>query len=60
MAYNSIQFQHGMFLPEYLQSFGTGAYCAEAEKLARWSAGFRCPCCGDSGHCVGFGVKSKI
>jgi transposase-like protein len=52
MAYNLIQFQHGMSLPKFLQSFGTEANCAEAVKLARWPAGFRCPRCGDSAHCV--------
>lgn len=52
MSYNRSQFQHGMSLPEFLQSFGTEANCAEAVKLARWPAGFRCPRCGDNVHCV--------
>ena len=30
MAYNPIQFQHGISLPEFLQCFGTEAACAEA------------------------------
>ena len=52
MAYNPIQFQHGMSLPEFLQSFGTEPKCCEAVMRARWPAGFVCPRCGSSAHCV--------
>jgi hypothetical protein len=52
MAYNPIQFQHGMSLPEFLESFGTEATCAEAVHRARWPDGFRCPRCSHSAHCV--------
>ncbi len=52
MAYNPIQFQHGMSLPEFLQSFGTEAKCCEAVMRARWPEGFVCPRCGGSAHCV--------
>lgn len=45
MAFNQIQFQHGMSIPEFLRSFGTEAQCAEAIKAARWPEGFRCPRC---------------
>ena len=51
MAYNSIQFQHGMSLPEFLQSFGTEPACCEAVLRARWPGGFVCPRCGSSAHC---------
>jgi len=52
VAYNPIQFQKGMSLPEFLQGFGTEAACAEAVRRARWPAGFVCPRCGGSAHCV--------
>ena len=52
MAYNPIQFQKGMSLPEFLQCFGTEAACAEAVRRARWPAGFACPGCGGGAHCV--------
>ena len=52
MAYNPIQFQQGMSLPEFLQSFGTEAACAEAVRRARWPGGFVCPRCNAGAHCV--------
>ena len=52
MAYNPIQFQQGMSLPEFLQSFGTEAACAEAVRRARWPGGFVCPCCNSGAHCM--------
>lgn len=52
MAYNPIQFQQGMSLPEFLQCFGTEAVCAEAVRRARWPDGFVCPRCKGSAHCV--------
>ena len=58
MAYNPIQFQHGMSLPEFLNSFGTEAQCAEAVKRARWPSGFRCPkCASDAHYVVGHGAR---
>ena len=52
MAYNPIQFQQGMSLPEFLQCFGTEAACAEAVRRARWPEGFACPRCGGRAHCI--------
>ena len=52
MAYNPIQFQQGMSLPEFLQCFGTEAACAEAVRRARWPDGFFCPRCNGGAHCV--------
>ena len=52
MAFNRIQFQPGMSIPEFLGNFGTEAQCAEAIKSARWPDGFRCPRCGAAEHCV--------
>jgi len=52
MAYNLIQFQHGMSLPDFIQCFGTeGTYVAEL-KRARWPAGFVSPRCGGSARYV--------
>ena len=52
MAYNPIQFQQGMSLPEFLQSFGTEAGCAEAVRRARWLGGFVCQRCDSDAHCI--------
>jgi len=52
VAYNPIQFQKGMSLPEFLQCFGTEAACEEAVRRARWPAGFACPGCSGGAHCV--------
>jgi len=38
MAYNPIQFQQGMSLPEFLQSFGTETDCAALAGQAASSA----------------------
>ena len=54
MAYNAIQFQQGMSLPEFRQSFGTESVCCEAVLRARWPNGSVCPRCGGSSHCVFF------
>ena len=45
MAFNRIQFQHGISLPEFMNSFGTEERCAVAVIAARWPNGFRCPRC---------------
>lgn len=52
MAFNLIQFQQGMSIPEFLGAFGTESRCAEVVKAARWPNGFRCPQCGQPEHCV--------
>lgn len=58
MAFNQIQFQHGMSIPEFLRSFGTEAQCAEGVKAARWPNGFRCPRCDSVDHyIVGHGAR---
>lgn len=58
MAFNFIQFQHGMSLPEFIQHFGTEAQCAKAVKAARWPGGFRCLRCDAAEHyVVGHGAR---
>ena len=60
MAYNPIQFQRGMSLPEFLQCFGTEAACGEAVRRARWPDGFVCPRCGGSNHCIIVGAGRSL
>lgn len=60
MAYNLIQFQQGMSLPEFLERFGTQAACAEAVRRARWPNGFRCPRCAGTAHCVVAGAGRSL
>jgi len=60
MAYNPIQFQQGMSLPEFLQAFGTEAACCEAVLRARWPGGFSCPRCSGAGHCVLFSLGRPL
>jgi len=52
MAMNRIQFQPGLSLPAFLEQFGTEAQCEAALEKERWPQGFRCPRCGQAGHCV--------
>ncbi len=60
MAYNPIQFQQGISLPEFLQSFGTEAACCEAVLRARWPEGFACPRCGGGAHCILFSLGRPL
>ena len=48
MAMNRVQFQAGLSMPEFIESYGTEARCREALAAARWPAGFVCPACGSS------------
>ena len=58
MAFNRIQFQHGISLPEFMSSFGTEDQCAKALTAARWPDGFRCPRCERPEHwVVGHGAR---
>lgn len=52
MPMNRVQFQPGLSMPDFLLQFGTEFQCAAAVEQARWPSGFRCPQCGNSGHCV--------
>jgi hypothetical protein len=45
MGRNTIQFQKGLSLPEFLQLYGTESQCEEALAQIRWPNGFRCPRC---------------
>lgn len=60
MAMNKIQFQHGLSMPEFYQSFGTESQCAAALEAVRWPSGFCCPRCGMTAHCVLRGGSHKV
>lgn len=46
MARNKVQFQKGMSLKAFLESYGTEAQCSKALYQWRWPEGFQCPQCG--------------
>ena len=46
MKKNSIQFQKGSSLTDFMKRFGTNTQCAAALFQARWPSGFQCPSCG--------------
>ena len=48
---NLIQFQAGMSLPAFLQSYGSEAQCRQAVFEQRWPQGFFCPACGHRRYC---------
>lgn len=50
MPQNQIQFQHGMSLSEFIDTFGTEAKCEVALQRARWPTGFVCRECGGREH----------
>lgn len=58
MAFNPIQFQQGLSLPEFIERFGTEDQCAQAVKAGRWPNGFVCPRCNAAEHwVVGHGAR---
>jgi len=46
MAKNTIQFQKGLCLSEFLAHYGTEEQCQAALFRMRWPKGFQCPRCG--------------
>lgn len=60
MAYNPIQFQQGMSLPDFFQAFGIESACCEAVLRARWPGGFICPRCGGAAHCILFSLGRPL
>ena len=52
MARNSIQFQKGLCLSEFIGQFGSEEKCRDALVRWRWPNDFKCPGCGYGGHCV--------
>lgn len=47
MAKNSVQFQKGYSLPDFMAEYGTEGQCATALRRWRWPDGFVCPGCSD-------------
>lgn len=50
MAMNTVQFQAGLSIPEFLAQYGTEAKCRRALFRSRWPRGFRCPACQQRAH----------
>ncbi|WP_089728619.1 IS1595 family transposase [Candidatus Thiosymbion oneisti] len=51
MSRDSIQFQKGLSLPEFLEHYGSEQQCYDALFKLRWPDGFVCPNCGNTTHC---------
>lgn len=51
MSKNSVQFQKGMSLDEFMNLYGSEEQCRLALFQQRWPEGFRCPACGSERHC---------
>jgi hypothetical protein len=52
MKTNMIQFQKGLSLNDFLDTYGNLAQCELALEEAKWPQGFRCPKCHNHSHCV--------
>lgn len=50
MAQNRIQYQQGLSMLEFFQSYGTQEHCEAAVRAWRWPDGFACPRCQGSWH----------
>ena len=52
MAKNTIQFQQGLSLREFLSKYGSEEQCSQALFAWRWPDGFKCPECGHDRYCT--------
>lgn len=59
MSRNSIQFQKGLSLPEFLHLYGSEEQCEAALEKVRWPAGFRCPRCEGHDYGLVYGRRLK-
>ena len=50
MGINTVQFQRGLPMAEFMQRYGTQEQCHAALVASRWPQGFVCPCCGATRH----------
>ena len=50
MSMNRIQFQKGLSLSSFIETYGTEPDCEQALFEARWPQGFRCPKCSADRH----------
>ena len=51
MSRNSVQFQKGLSLAAFNESYGTETQCRAALFQIRWPQGFVCPACGNATYC---------
>ena len=51
MSINTVQFQKGLSLPEFYNTYGTEQQCRDALIQMRWPKGFVCPECGNTTYC---------
>ena len=59
MPQNTIQFQKGMSLIQFLDEYGTESDCEKALEVARWGRQFSCPKCGCAQHSVFYRQDKK-
>jgi len=59
MPQNTIQFQKGMSLIQFLDEYGTENDCEKALEVARWGRQFSCPKCGCAEHSVFYRQDKK-
>jgi len=52
MPKNTVQFQRGVSLREFMAQYGTEEQCEQSLFAWRWPDGFVCSECGHGGHCV--------
>lgn len=52
MSKNQVQFQKGLSIFEFMQSFGTEKQCREVLFKRKWPEGFVCPHCGSQSYCT--------
>ncbi|MFN7642331.1 MAG: transposase [Burkholderiales bacterium] len=50
MTMNRVQFQPGLSMAQFMDSYGSGGQCEAALIESRWPSGFVCPACGYSGR----------
>lgn len=51
MSINAVQFQKGLSLREFFETYGTEQQCRDALFQMRWRKGFVCPACGNTTYC---------
>lgn len=51
MAKNTVQFQQGLSLQEFISQYGSEGQCYQALFQWRWPDGFKCPECGHDRYC---------
>jgi len=56
MAKNTVQFQQGLSLQEFIAEYGSEEQCQKALFKWRWPKGFKCPKCGHDRYCT---LKSR-